>query len=306
MAYNAVVARKREQKIRNIFQKYVPKDVIDQHIKNPEGMLVGENRVLAVLSSDIRSFTTISEGMMPDDLVDSLNRYFTAMVDVIIARKGTVDKYIGDAIMAFFGAPERHKDDALSSVLAGLEMTGALLGFNEGQRKIGKPEFHIGVGINYGVVTIGNIGSDKKMTYTVIGDMVNLASTLEGLTKTYHEQLIISESLQKKVSGDLPTRQLDWIPLDTRGKTRPLAIYTARQGLEPREKEAWEYHAAAMEEYRKRNFRRAITLFTDVQRLLPDDPPSALLLKRCEDYAVHAPPPDWDGIEVAAREGHHG
>ncbi len=304
LAYNAVVARKREQKIRNIFQKYVPKDVIDQHIKNPEGMLVGENRVLAVLSSDIRSFTSIAEALgRPDVLVESLNRYFTAMVDVIVARKGTIDKYIGDAIVAFFGAPERHQDDALSSVRAGMEMTAALRGFNEAQQKIGKPEFHIGVGINYGVVTIGNMGSDKKMAYTVIGESVTLASHLEGLTKTYREQLIISESLQKKVAADLSCRLLDWVRWESKGKPRPLAIYTVRADLEPREKEAWEYHAAAMEEYRKRNFKRAITLLDEVARLLPGDGPAELIAGRCRAWSALPIPDTWDGTEAGAGEG---
>jgi adenylate cyclase len=302
LAYNAVVARKREQKIRNIFQKYVPKDVIDQHIKNPEGMLVGESRVLSVLSSDIRSFTTISEGMMPDDLVDSLNRYFTAMVDVIVARKGTIDKYIGDAIVAFFGAPERHEDDALSSVRAGLEMIEALRGYNEGQKGIGKPEFHIGVGINYGVVTIGNMGSDKKMTYTVIGESVTLASHLEGLTKTYHEPVIISESLRRKIGEDFPCRLLDWIRWESKGKPRALAIFTARKELEPREKEAWDYHAAAMEEYRRRNFKRALTLLDDVTRLLPRDGPAELIAGRCRQYVALSLSETWDGTEAGAQE----
>lgn len=303
LAYNAVLARTREQKIRNIFQKYVPPDVIDAHIKNPEGMLVGENRVLAVLSSDIRSFTTIAERLkLPEVLVDSLNRYFTAMVDVIVDRKGTIDKYIGDAIVAFFGAPERHEDDALLSVQAGLGMTEALRGFNEDQKKKGNPEFQIGVGINYGVVTIGNMGSDKKMTYTVIGESVTLASDLEALTKTYHEQLIISERLQSKVSEKLPCRLLDWVRLESKGRSRVFAIYTARKELEPREKEAWDYYAAAMEEYRKRNFKRAITLLDDVARLLPGDGPAELIAGRCREYAPLSLPDTWDGTDAGARE----
>ena len=296
-AFKAVIARKREQKIKNIFQKYVPSDVIDRHIKNPESMLVGENRVLGVLFSDIRSFTTISESMKPDDLVNSLNRYFTVMVDIIMARNGTVDKYIGDAIMAFFGAPERHQDDAMSSVLAGIEMTDALRGFNEGQKAIHKPEFRIGVGINYGVVTIGNVGTDKKMTYTVIGEMVDLASRLEGLTKAYHQQLIISESLHTKVRDQLPCRLLDWVSSSAKGKPGAVKIYTARQALEPREKEAWECHNAAMEEYRKRNFTRAVTLFKDVLGILPGDEAATLLMTRSALYAKSPPSADWEGVE---------
>ncbi|MDR1586175.1 MAG: HAMP domain-containing protein [Treponema sp.] len=194
-AFDAVLAGKKEERIRQIFQKYVPKDVIERFFASPEKMLVGDNRSLSILFSDIRSFTTISEGMAPDDLVNSLNRYFSGQVEIIYRRRGIVDKYIGDAIMAFWGAPEKHDDDALQSVLSGLDMLDALDGFNENQRRLGKPEFHIGVGINFGEVTVGNIGSERKMDYTVIGDMVNLASRMEGLTKTYHSELLISETL---------------------------------------------------------------------------------------------------------------
>jgi class 3 adenylate cyclase/HAMP domain-containing protein len=192
-AFDAVLAGKKEERIRQIFQKYVPKDVIERFFASPEKMLVGDNRNLSILFSDIRSFTTISEGMAPDDLVNSLNRYFSGQVDIIYNRNGIVDKYIGDAIMAFWGAPEKHDDDALQSVLAGLDMMEAVSVFNANQRTLGKPEFHIGVGINYGEVTVGNIGSERKMDYTVIGDSVNLASRMEGLTKTYHSELLVTE-----------------------------------------------------------------------------------------------------------------
>ncbi|MCK5007086.1 MAG: HAMP domain-containing protein, partial [Spirochaetales bacterium] len=226
-AFKAALAQKREHKIRNIFQKYVPADVIDEFFTNPEKMLIGENRVISILFSDIRSFTSISEKMMPDDLVNSLNRYFTVMVDIIMARHGIVDKYIGDAIMAFFGAPVRHKDDALQSVLAGIEMSEALGQFNAQQRELGKPEFRIGVGINYGVVTVGNIGTEKKMDYTIIGDMVNLASRMEGLTKKYHQPLLISESLHQKVKDEVDCRLIDTVAV--KGKTKGVRIYTVKK-----------------------------------------------------------------------------
>ncbi len=227
-AFKAVLAQKREQKIRNIFQKYVPQELIDEFFKNPEKMLVGENRVLSILFSDIRSFTTISEKLAPDELVNSLNRYFNVMVDIIMDKhKGIVDKYIGDAIMAIFGAPVKHEDDALQSVLAGLDMREALDGFNAEQRAAGHPEFHIGIGINYGEVTVGNIGTEKKMDYTVIGDSVNLASRLEGLTKQYHQGLIISESLYEEVKGSVPCRLLDSVAV--KGKTKGVKIYSAKR-----------------------------------------------------------------------------
>ena len=157
-------------------------------------MLVGENRVLSILFSDIRSFTTISERLAPTSWWTRSTATSASWWTSSWTSTGIVDKYIGDAIMAIFGAPVKHEDDALQSVLAGLEMQEALVGFNAGQKAAGHPEFPIGVGINYGEVTVGNIGTEKKMDYTVIGDSVNLASRLEGLTKQYHERLIISES----------------------------------------------------------------------------------------------------------------
>lgn len=296
-AFKAVLAQKREQKIRNIFQKYVPQELIDEFFKNPEKMLIGENRVLSILFSDIRSFTTISEKLAPDELVNSLNRYFNVMVDIIMDKhKGIVDKYIGDAIMAIFGAPVKHGDDALQSVLAGLDMREALDGFNAEQRAAGHPEFPIGIGIHYGEVTVGNIGTEKKMDYTVIGDSVNLASRLEGLTKQYHQGLIISESLYEEVKGSVPCRLLDSVAV--KGKTKGVKIYSAKKALEASEKEAWETHNAAMAEYYRLNFTAAARMFDDVTRRLPDDFPSRQLRDRCLLYEKDPPPPNWDGVEV--------
>jgi class 3 adenylate cyclase/HAMP domain-containing protein len=296
-AFKAVLAQKREQKIRNIFQKYVPNEVIDQFFANPDKMLVGKNADLSVLFSDIRSFTTISEGMAPNDLVESLNRYFNVMVDIIMNKGGIVDKYIGDAIMAFFGAPVKREDDALQSVKAGLEMEAGLADFNARQKAAGKPQWQIGVGIHFGEATIGNIGTEKKMDYTVIGDMVNLASRLEGLTKQYHQRLIISETLQEKVKDTVPWRHLDSVAV--KGKTEGVKIYSAKLSLDGTEREAWDMHNAAMLEYYPgRHFASAARKFEDVGRMLPDDFASTLLRDRCLLYEKDPPPPDWDGVEV--------
>jgi adenylate cyclase len=295
-AFKAVLAQKKEHKIRNIFQKYVPADVIEEFFANPEKMLVGENRVISILFSDIRSFTSISEQMKPDDLVNSLNRYFTVMVDIIMARGGIVDKYIGDAIMAFFGAPARHKDDALQSVLAGIEMNEMLEQFNAEQRKIGKPEFRIGVGINYGVVTVGNIGTEKKMDYTIIGDMVNLASRMEGLTKKYQQPLLISESLHQKVHEQIPCRLIDTVAV--KGRAKGVRIYSAKKTLNEQENRAWTLHNTAMDHYYQREFDQAIRYFQDVRKIFPDDYPSQLLIDRCRQFKAVPPPADWNGVEI--------
>ena len=293
-ALRAAVSNLNERKVRNIFQKYVPKNVIERIFEEPESMLVGENRVLAVLFSDIRDFTALSERMSPEHVVDSLNHYFSIMVDLIVGREGIVDKYIGDAIMAFFGAPVSSEDDAYQSVCAGLDMIDALDRFNDWQRKQNRPEFRIGIGINYGSVTVGNIGSDKKMDYTVIGDMVNLASRLEGLTKIYGERLIISESVYRTISDRLPCRLLDRVVV--KGRSIAGGIYAVRRKLESAEEDAWRFHHDAVVLYYKREFEEARNLFDHVQSLLPRDKVSRLLSERCEQLSDNAPPPDWTGV----------
>lgn len=293
-ALRAVVAQMKEQKVRNIFQKYVPKDVIEQFFTNPEQMLVGENRILAVLFTDIRSFTSISERMRPDEMVESLNQYFTVMVDTIMNRNGIVDKYIGDAIMAFFGAPVRREDDALQSVLSGIEMLETLSDFNRWQVQKGRPEFRIGVGINYGAVTVGNIGSEKKMDYTVIGDMVNLASRLEGLTKQYLQPLIVSESVQRKIVDTLPTRLLDRVVV--KGRTLGVGIYAVQRRLNDRYGEAWKVHHEGMELYYEKRFAEAIQRFERVLELIPDDVTATQLIERSRENQKNPPPKSWTGV----------
>ncbi|MFW5842898.1 MAG: adenylate/guanylate cyclase domain-containing protein [Spirochaetota bacterium] len=295
-ALRAVIAQKKEAKIRNIFQKYVPQELIDQFFENPEAMLVGDNRVLSILFSDIRSFSSISEGIMPDQLVQSLNAYFSVMVDIIMNRRGIVDKYIGDAIMAFFGAPVKREDDALQSVLAGIEMIKGVETFNRNQEAAGLPPFHTGVGINYGVVTVGNIGTDRKMDYTVIGDMVNLASRLEGLTKYYKQPLIISESLQAKVKDQVPCRLLDTVAV--KGKKSGTRIYTAKDDLTAGEEELWKIHNRAMDLYYERNFSEAEQLLLRALSLAPKDSAAALILERCRIYAENPPGKEWNGIHI--------
>ena len=299
-ALEAAIARKREQKIRSIFQRYVPHQVIDTIFQNPETMLVGDNRVLSVMFSDIRGFTTISELMQPEEVVQSLNSYFGAMVDIISAHGGIVDKYIGDAIMAFFGAPVTHGDDAHQSVLAALEMLDALTVHNAAEVEKGRPEFRIGIGINYGLVTVGNIGSEKKMDYTVIGDMVNIASRLEGLTKIYREELIVSESIYRAMGPTLPCRMLDRVAV--KGRSGGTDIYTARKSLTASEQEGWGLHATGLELYYKGEFEKAESCFSRVRALLPRDAVSAMFTERCAHHRSHPPGPGWDGVQVVAEK----
>ena len=292
-ALETAIAQKKEQKIRNIFQKYVPKEVIDRYFKEPEALLEGEDRILAVLFSDIRGFTTISEGMRPSEIVESLNTYFSAMVDIIMERKGIVDKYIGDAIMAFFGAPVKHEEDAYLALQAGFEMQKAVRFFNKVQKSRSAPEFKIGIGINYGIVTVGNIGSEKKMDYTVIGDMVNIASRIEGLTKIYREEIVITESVYRQVVHHVPCRMIDRVAV--KGKGQSISIYTVREHLSPEEQQGWDLFHDGLYHFYDREFREAIELFLLVQNVLPEDYMARVFIERSQKLIKNPPPPDWTG-----------
>ncbi len=299
-ALQAVVAQHKEQQIRTMFQKYVPKAVIDQFFASPEEMLKGEDRILALLFSDIRGFTTISEQLRPDEVVESLNAYFELMVDIIMRNHGVVDKYMGDAIMAIYGAPERTRYEASEAVQSAFEMLEALQDFNKWQSEKGRPGFRIGIGINYGVVTVGNIGSEKKMDYTVIGDMVNIGSRLEGLTKVYDQPLIISESVAKKVQEQFPCRLVDRVIV--KGKTAGIGIYTSRKELSPEDQHAWQLHEEAARLFYERSFEDAARLFQKVQELLPGDRSSAMYLERSRSNIASPPAPDWTGaISMTAK-----
>ena len=203
--------------------------------------------------------------------------------------------------MAFWGAPEKHEDDALQSVLSALEMIESLSGFNENQRRLGKCEFRIGIGLNYGEVTVGNIGSERKMDYTVIGDAVNLASRMEGLTKTYHSEILISESLFEELRKASPNSGLYYRLLDTvavKGKTKGVRIFTVKRALSAAEQKAWPLHNQGMKLYYSRSFREAAEKFKEALTLLPGDFNAENLAARCADYAANPPPADWNGVEV--------
>jgi hypothetical protein len=203
--------------------------------------------------------------------------------------------------MAFWGAPEKHEDDALQSVLSGLEMIDAVAAFNVNQQRLGKCEFKIGIGLNYGEVTVGNIGSERKMDYTVIGDAVNLASRMEGLTKTYHSELLISEYLFEKLRRTSPNAGLSYRLLDTvavKGKTRGVRIFTVKKALSALEQKAWPLHNMGMKLYYNRSFSEAAGKFKEALNILPGDFNAQNLYNRCADYAVNPPPQNWDGVEV--------
>jgi adenylate cyclase len=293
-ALHAAVAKIKEEKIRHVFEKYVPKTVLQSFFANPEAALVGENRIVSILFSDVRDFTTISESMQPDQMVESLNNYFARMVNIIMDKGGVVDKYIGDAIMGTYGTTGRREDDALQSVLSALDMLDALVDFNKWQVGKRRTPFRTGIGIHYGVVTVGNIGSERRMDFTVIGDNVNLASRLEALTKHYKVPLIISDSVHRKVSGTVHCRKIDVVAV--KGRIKGTGIYQAARKLTPAEEKAWQVYNGAMEAYLERQFVQAGRGFAEVQGLLPQDYCSKLLATRCAQLSRTPPPKEWTGV----------
>jgi len=224
VTYRVVNEQKEKKYIRQTFSKFVSKSVVDELLKDPSKIkLGGDKKILTVLFSDIRGFTSISERLTPEELVEHLNIYLQSMTDIILKYFGTLDKYIGDAVMAFWGAPVEMDDHALKACKAAIEMMEALKGMNKKWIAENKPTLEIGIGINTGDMIVGNMGSAARMDYTLMGDNVNLGSRLEGTNKFYKTGIIISEFTYQYVKDDVIVRELDLIRV--KGKAMPVKIF---------------------------------------------------------------------------------
>jgi adenylate cyclase len=223
-AYRYFVEDREKRKVKRLFGRYVSKDVYSQLIANPElAELGGQRRDMTVLFSDIRGFTSVTEKGDPEELVAQLNEYFTRMVDIVFRHRGTVDKFVGDMVMALFSAPLDDGDHAEHAVEAAIEMVRELGELNRKWLAEGRAQLDIGVGINSGEMIAGNIGSSAIMSYTVIGDNVNLGSRLESLNKDYKTRVIISDATRARLKGSYAIRPLGEVVV--KGKTRPVAIF---------------------------------------------------------------------------------
>jgi adenylate cyclase len=289
-----------KRNIRKSFSQYLSPGVIELIEKDPEKYIRpgGEVKELSVLFSDIRGFTTISEGLTPDELVHLLNEYFGQMTDFVFATDGTLDKYIGDAIMAFWGSPYPQEDHASRSCACALRMAGGLATLNAKWKAAGRPPISIGIGLNTGLVNVGNMGSARRLSWTVMGDNVNLASRLEGITKQYHVQIVISEATYRQVSSQFVCRELDKIRV--KGKNLPVNIYELMDVAADKSKyePLLELFDRAMAAYRSQNWREAAAQFTDVLLKFPDDGPSQVFLERAIEFSQSAPEGEWDGVYV--------
>ncbi len=297
---NAIMLKEKlkfERNIRKAFSRFVPEQIIDELVQGAERETkvgVGEKRDVAILFSDIRSFTNISERNKPETIVAFLNRYFTIMCTIIKKHGGTIDKFIGDAIMALFGAPVSYEDNARRAVAAAYEMREALasvpledLILPEGMK------FDIGIGIHYGDVIVGSIGSDDKTDYSVIGDNVNLASRLEGLTKTYGAKILVSQAVKDDINAD----EFIFRPLDdvkVKGKAKAVPIYSVDRNLEEFSEAYRDCYRKGFKLYKQGTFNLAKEYFEQALAEAPGDKAAKLMLSRCEEF-IKNPPVSWDG-----------
>jgi adenylate cyclase len=272
--------------------------VVEEMLKNPDKLkLGGEKKDLTVLFSDIRGFTSISERMTPEGLVKFLNEYLTKMTDLVFKYDGLLDKYMGDAIMAIWGAPLDQPDHVRRACLTALDMVEELHRLQKKWSAEGMPFLNIGIGVNAGPMVVGNMGSDRRFDYTVMGDSVNLGSRLEGLNKTYGTNILASEMTFEKVKEEFLGRELDLVRV--KGKDRPVKIYEllslVKTASADQQALAGDFHDALVE-YRKRNWDRAREGFQAVLAKFPHDGPAKLYLERCETLSKNPPPADWDGV----------
>jgi adenylate cyclase len=282
--------------------RYVSPNVVEQLKKNPGQLsLSGSEKELSILFSDIRGFTTISEQMSAVQLGAFMNRYLTAMSREILAQQGTVDKFIGDAIMAIWGAPLEDAGHAGHSVRAAMGMVTSLKALQPAWEQEGLPRFEIGIGINTGVASVGNFGSEERFDYTVIGDNVNLASRLEGLTKLYGVSIIISEATREAVGPRFFCRRLDRVRV--KGKEQPVTIYEPLLAGDPHValRDETERFERALDCYFDRQFAKAAEILAGLQAAGPQRL-YAYYLERISGFLNHPPPTDWDGVTVHARK----
>jgi class 3 adenylate cyclase/CheY-like chemotaxis protein len=286
-----------EKKIRNVFSKFVPPEIIKELLEQKEGeteMKVGEKRNVAILFSDIRSFTVISENNSAEAIVSFLNSYFQQMVSIIKSCGGVIDKFIGDAILAIFGAPISYEDNAERAVRAAVGMINKMAEIETGHLVLPPTGFKTGIGIHEGSVIVGNIGSQDKFDYTVIGDNVNLASRLEGLTKHYHSAIIVSETVSRKIGDMFVLREVDTVKV--KGKEEPTTLFsveTESQGLLC--EEAMEAYKKGLQMYKMGNWNTAVEYFRKTLKNHPEDYLAQFYIERSTRFKTEPPPENWGG-----------
>ncbi|NOU01572.1 MAG: CHASE2 domain-containing protein [Gallionella sp.] len=300
MSYGYFFVTRTKRQITDRFKNYVPSELVDEMSQHPEQLvsMQGESREMTMLFSDVRGFTTISEGMDSKVLSQLMNEFLTPLSRVISKHQGKVDKYMGDCIMAFWGAPQPQPDHARNAILAGIEMQQALLELQPHFKAKGWPEIHVGVGINSGRVSVGNMGSEVRVAYTVMGDAVNLASRLESITKQYGVGIIVGENTRNAVT-DFVYRELDHVQVV--GKDKPVAIYEPI-GLVGKVSPAVQNEVAMFHEvrqwYRAQKWDQAEQQLLALLSQSPDTALYRIYLERVAHFRDEPPAANWNGVFV--------
>jgi adenylate cyclase len=290
---------KERLRIRKAFESYVAPAVVHEMLKHPDRLrLGGERRELTILFSDIRGFTSLSEDLSPEILVSLLHSFLNPMSDIIVKNHGTIDKYIGDAIMALFNAPLETPGHARLACQTALEMVGTLAALDKEWAAQGRPMIRVGIGVNTGMAAVGNMGSDRLFDYTAIGDNVNLASRLEGLNKYYGTDILLSEGTVQELDGNFILRELDLVRV--KGKMQPLMIYEllGEGAPEPEVARFLEVYREGRAQFLERRFAESAAAFARALELRPHDIPSHNYLELSQKYQAQAPPEDWQGVRI--------
>jgi len=286
-----------EKRVRSTMARYMDPVLADQLVRRNEDLLGGKSIETTILFSDVRNFTTVAEELGPSGTVTLLNEYFTLMVDCIQAHGGMLDKFIGDAIMAAFGLPVAHDDDPDRGVKAAIAMIEALFEWNARRAADGRKPIDMGVGINTDLVVAGNIGSPKRMDFTVIGDGVNLASRLESACKTYRARILVSEHTHRRLRGVYRSREIDRVIV--KGKTEPVAVFEIldyhSDDSFPNVLDAIHAFRDGYARYQRGEWDAAIEAFGAGLRANPADGVAELYVDRCLQLRAD-PPPSWTGV----------
>jgi len=293
-AYRNLIVEKKGRSLKKAFSSYVSPDLVRQIEKDPDKLVLGgEQREITILFSDIRGFTTLSEGLSPQELVRLLNEYLNPMTRIVLDEKGTLDKFIGDAVMAIYNAPLDLIDHPSAACRSAVRMLETLRELNRGFSAKGMNTIDIGIGINTGPAVVGNMGADIRFDYTAIGDSVNLASRLEGLNKYYGTHILVSEDARKSVNDErFSFREVDRVRV--KGKRLPVVIYELMTD------KPWILNdfEGGLKLYRGREFDKAEKIFGRLAEHY-DDETSRLYLERCREYLAVPPPDEWDGVYTA-------
>ncbi|MEW6671520.1 MAG: adenylate/guanylate cyclase domain-containing protein [Thermodesulfobacteriota bacterium] len=299
-AYKYLVESRQKRFIKDAFSTYLAPSVVKQLIDSPEKLVLGgEKRNITAFFSDVQGFTSISEKLSPEKLVEILNEFLTEMTDIILKFEGTVDKFEGDAIIAFFGAPNDLENHAATACAATVEMQKRLVRLREKWKGEGKPELMMRIGLCSGPAVVGNMGSKNRMDYTMMGDTVNTAARLEGVNKVYGTYTLISETTRRAAGNGFNFREIDKI--NVVGKKEPITVYQllgyageSDEGLD----KVQENYARGLRAYQSQEWEQAIGFFSEVLKVTPDDGPSLSLLSRCQVLRENPPGKDWNGAFV--------